>query len=363
MEKHSAARNFSPSQPDIDPEKQLAIVQVLAFQRRAFQMVGCLPSRSWRSPVARLFTFLITGTLFIGASAEVAYQFFALVLVIRQKTSKSNMVLDFLYYAPYIAESLRGLFCLLFLLSHRKHWRKLANFVEQTIHETFPVKEDREKRVKKWRTFAVTFGVVALCLHLAWEVVAFFGDYETLVVEEFMRNETSSGWAESYGMVEYWTVTVVESVTFCLSQQIFIVMVVIALVLKAGATALNERITMTRETAERAVKVRQGRRESVWSDEDGLSKTLTAVVWDKTWFTMECQSFNQSFKRRIQMHSINQSISIQIYYCFVPRCLDPPGNHPRGAIFPTVDPINQSSIDFHCKSIGWLIDWLTISQL
>ena len=51
-------------------------------------------------------------------------------------------------------------------------------------------------------------------------------------------------------------------------------------------------------------------------------------------------------------------------YCIVPRCsvtfLDPPGNHPRGAIFPTVDYINQSSVDFHCKPFGWLIDWLTM---
>ena len=31
--------------------------------------------------------------------------------------------------------------------------------------------------------------------------------------------------------------------------------------------------------------------------------------------------------------------------------LDPPGNHPRGAIFPVVDSINQSSVDFDCKSV------------
>ena len=38
--------------------------------------------------------------------------------------------------------------------------------------------------------------------------------------------------------------------------------------------------------------------------------------------------------------------------------LNPPGNHPRGAIFPTVDSINQSSVDSHCKlSVDWLIDW------
>ena len=40
---------------------------------------------------------------------------------------------------------------------------------------------------------------------------------------------------------------------------------------------------------------------------------------------------------------------------------DPPGNHPRGAFFPTVDQINQSSVDFYCKPFDWLIDWLTIS--
>ena len=31
--------------------------------------------------------------------------------------------------------------------------------------------------------------------------------------------------------------------------------------------------------------------------------------------------------------------------------LDPPGNHPRGAIFPTVEWINQSSVDSHCKPL------------
>ena len=43
--------------------------------------------------------------------------------------------------------------------------------------------------------------------------------------------------------------------------------------------------------------------------------------------------------------------------------LDPPGNHPRGAIFPEICKINQSSVDFQCKPFGWLIDWLTISEL
>ena len=36
---------------------------------------------------------------------------------------------------------------------------------------------------------------------------------------------------------------------------------------------------------------------------------------------------------------------------------DPPGNHPRGLIFPTVNQINQSSVDFPCNpSVDWLID-------
>ena len=39
-------------------------------------------------------------------------------------------------------------------------------------------------------------------------------------------------------------------------------------------------------------------------------------------------------------------------------CMDPPGNHPRGAIFPTVDWINQSSLDFHCKPLTWLVYWI-----
>ena len=33
------------------------------------------------------------------------------------------------------------------------------------------------------------------------------------------------------------------------------------------------------------------------------------------------------------------------------------GNYTRGAIFPETCKINQSSIDFHCKPLGWLIDW------
>ena len=31
--------------------------------------------------------------------------------------------------------------------------------------------------------------------------------------------------------------------------------------------------------------------------------------------------------------------------------------HTRRAIFPEMCKINQSSVDFHCKPFGWLIDW------
>ena len=38
--------------------------------------------------------------------------------------------------------------------------------------------------------------------------------------------------------------------------------------------------------------------------------------------------------------------------------LDPPGNHPRRAIFPEMCKINQSSVDFHCKPLWSLwLDW------
>ena len=49
----------------------------------------------------------------------------------------------------------------------------------------------------------------------------------------------------------------------------------------------------------------------------------------------------------------------RVLYCpgVFGQFLDPPVNHPRGAIFPTVDSINQSSVDFHCEPFGWLIDW------
>ena len=43
--------------------------------------------------------------------------------------------------------------------------------------------------------------------------------------------------------------------------------------------------------------------------------------------------------------------------------LDPPGNHPRGAIFPSVDKISQSSVDLHCNPSGRLIDWLIDDKL
>ena len=45
-------------------------------------------------------------------------------------------------------------------------------------------------------------------------------------------------------------------------------------------------------------------------------------------------------------------------YCpvMLSHFLDPPGNHPRRAIFPEMWKINQSSLDFHCKPFGWLID-------
>ena len=67
---------------------------------------------------------------------------------------------------------------------------------------------------------------------------------------------------------------------------------------------------------------------------------------------------------------IVHKFTYQILYCptVFNHFLDPPGNHPRGAIFPTVDEINQPtkndnkfpqrwSKHFVIDLFDWLIDW------
>ena len=63
------------------------------------------------------------------------------------------------------------------------------------------------------------------------------------------------------------------------------------------------------------------------------------------------------------MNKKSRGKSWKLLYCpaVFGHFLDPPGNHPHGAIFPTVDQINQSInqawVFIVDLPVDWLIDW------
>ena len=69
------------------------------------------------------------------------------------------------------------------------------------------------------------------------------------------------------------------------------------------------------------------------------------------WRTKErsCLHWRKSFRRKWKSVDWFAKWLLLYYSVMLSHFLDPPGNHPHGAIFPTVDWINQSSVDFHAK--------------
>ncbi|OQV11388.1 hypothetical protein BV898_14265 [Hypsibius exemplaris] len=238
-------------------------VKVFVLQRRLLQLFGFLPSRLWRFTLLRIVWLLISAVVFAGATTELGYQLAKLVRRIQTKAPEDNLVLIFLSYAPYIAESMRGLFVLLLLLAKRNSWQKVADFVDQVVRESMPDPVERDRKIRKWRNCAIVFAVLAIVLHLAWEVAAFFGggssdenlldDVNSTTSKTVSHNITAENLSLTW---RYALSSTAESITFCLSQQIFAVLIVLAFVMKTGATVLNQRITATREETEAALDLR-----------------------------------------------------------------------------------------------------------
>ena len=101
-----------------------------------------------------------------------------------------------------------------------------------------------------------------------------------------------------------------------------------------------------------------------------LKKTLTKFLWNlklkngrKFWV------LPKAFTEKLILHVFENSIfsgngrNILYHPVMLSSFLPSLGNYTRRAIFPEMCKINQSSVDFHGKPLGWLLDWLTKSWL
>ena len=81
----------------------------------------------------------------------------------------------------------------------------------------------------------------------------------------------------------------------------------------------------------------QKRNEEALNAERDFSSILVVTLSDAAWWSQISSA--QSHCKLIFFSSINQSNALLLYHpAGFGHFLDPPGNHPRGAIFPTVDP-------------------------
>ena len=77
--------------------------------------------------------------------------------------------------------------------------------------------------------------------------------------------------------------------------------------------------------------------------------------------TVGFQSWPPNFRGNFFPHNPRQQ------HCIVPWCRVTFSTHPEiipvGQFFRWIQSINQSSVDFHCKPFGWLVDWLIDEKL
>ncbi|OWA53112.1 hypothetical protein BV898_17545 [Hypsibius exemplaris] len=234
--------------------------QVFCFQRRCLQIFGLVSSRARSIPFIRVAQWLLSVAILIGAFAEIFYQFTILGCELGLSTTSAehrNVILIFLSYGPYIAQSARGVVVMILIVAKRKDWQHLAHFSDDVVDATFPDGTARERQLKSWKKFAIKFGVVTIALHLIWEAKEDFHKQMTNqtnasgdvpVVNECRNMEPAHLW-------EYMLGAAAETIPFCLSQQIFGVLIVLALVLVAGGRCLNAKIVDLKRQADQQLAV------------------------------------------------------------------------------------------------------------
>jgi 7tm Chemosensory receptor len=272
----------SDSPPPPNPNPVNLVTEVFAFQRFSLQVFGFAPSSLWQSRLFRAIMWLISLVVLMAAVTELVYQIAVLVSEIRKSSlqAENNLVLTVLSSAPYIAQSMRGVFVLIILISNRKSWRHLAHFADEIVNETFPEGKERKAQSKRWKNFAVTIGVGTVLLHLGWEAAALLGDQDSSPFWSSSNSSSSTSKPTVDSLMEsklmYCLSSVAESIPFILSQQIFVIVIVLAFVLKTSAKVLNQRITDLREETE--VKV-SGEAE----------RQVEVVGWEKPKFSPESE--------------------------------------------------------------------------
>ena len=135
------------------------------------------PVGSWR--VADIVRLIMATAILTAAVTELVYQFsvFICELGTPSDNDNRNVLLLFLAYGPYMAESLRGTLVLVLLVTKRKQWRNLSRFAAEIVAETFPDAASRKTKLFRWKTFTVVFGVATVFLHLTWEGTAVISGY------------------------------------------------------------------------------------------------------------------------------------------------------------------------------------------
>lgn len=230
---------------------------IFVFQESLLKLTGFIPlnddnEASLCNEIYAVFlrcvgVTILTGTLF-SVSLYIATVFWGLFGPNATPSSIGNPLIEWLTYIPYCFTNLRGfIICLLFWL-YGKHWKKLKYRADELISASFSGPKARTLIVRKWRNLSVLFGLLTIVLVGAWETNSWL-HYQD---QDPRRNTLSFNRAVDplpvnmtvWQYVITWTLW--STLPFCLSQQIYITVIMMAWVLHCCVCQLNDCIDQER---------------------------------------------------------------------------------------------------------------------
>ncbi|XP_055338426.1 uncharacterized protein LOC129588284 [Paramacrobiotus metropolitanus] len=249
---------------------------IFHFQETVLKVTGFMPMDSNCSVVKKIAASafhcigvsILLGTLF-SVTLYIATVFWGLFGPGAVASTIGNPLIEWLTYIPYCFTNLRGfIVCSLFWF-HGKHWSHIKHRADELIHATFAGPHKRAVLVRKWKNTAVVVGFISILLVCMWETNSWI-HYQDQDPQRYnlQFNDAVAPLPMKMTVWQYvitWTLW--STLPFCLSQQIFITVIMLAWILNGCINKLNAAILEERAYFRGVVSSHS---DQLWSDSKAL---------------------------------------------------------------------------------------------
>ncbi|OWA52882.1 hypothetical protein BV898_17324 [Hypsibius exemplaris] len=168
---------------------------------------------------------------------------YALFISSGDPNNHTNPILMGMQFMPFCTLNFRGLIVLFLLFLKRNSWTKLMKTAEVFLETCFPNNQDRTAVMRRARKIAVLLCLLTVSMHSAWDVSEWIVTTETLVNVTMTYGDIATPLPMAYLMYQYISVwTVFCTFPFVLSQQVYICVIVLAVILTEAVKSINQQI-------------------------------------------------------------------------------------------------------------------------